>query len=87
MGKYILILILLCIALFSWALKERDDKIKYINYYNSCLKEKEDYKNAQISSSNLIKKLREEALKEKPTVDCYNSTLPDSFRELLSQLK
>ena len=87
MGKYILILILLCITLFSWALWERDNKITYKNNYNSCLQEKEDYKNAQISSSKLIKKLREEASKDKPPVDCYNSPMPDSIRELLINLK
>lgn len=87
MGKYILILILLCIALFSWAIHERDNRITYENNYNSCLREKENYKNAQISSNKLIKELREEVSKNNNSMDCYNSPMPDSIRELLLKLK
>lgn len=51
--------------------------------------EKEGYKNAQVSSSEIIKNLRLEVAKlnNKPVVDCYNSVMPDEYRKLLEQLK
>jgi hypothetical protein len=48
------------------------------------LKEKTD---AEISSSKLIKELRQKALADKPVVDCYNSPMPEYVVSELSKLK
>lgn len=64
-----------------------------ISNYENCMKEyeieKENNKNAQISSSKIIKTLRLEVskLNNIPVMDCYNSSMPAEYRKLLEQLK
>ena len=41
----------------------------------------------EISSSEIIKKLRLAVAADKEPVDCYNSPLPAAYRELLNELK
>lgn len=48
------------------------------------LKEKKD---AEISSSKLIKELRQKAEQDTPIVDCYHSRIPDYLSDELSKLK
>lgn len=54
---------------------------------NTCLDEKEGYKNAQISSSKLIKELRSEKAKQTSVVDCHNYALPEYVVRVFDQLK
>ena len=53
----------------------------------ACLDEKEGYKNAQISSSKLIKELRSERAKQTSVVDCHNYALPEYVVRVFDQLK
>lgn len=53
----------------------------------ACLDEKEGYKNAQISSSKLIKELRSERAKHTSVVDCHNYALPEYVIRVFDQLK
>ena len=54
---------------------------------NACIEEKENYKNAQVSSSKLIKELRSERAKQTSVVDCYNYALPEYVGRVFEQLK
>lgn len=77
-------------ALFSWGMMERDSKIEYKNKFAQCLQEKDNYEIAQISSSKLIKELREKSTKvvsKECNIDCYNIPLPDYVKQLFEQLK
>lgn len=91
MTKYIAILcafLAVCMGLAIW-------RVDYLTKQNArleiekkaCLEEKEGYKNAQISSSKLIKELRQKAIADKPVVDCYNSPMPKFVVDELSKLK
>lgn len=53
----------------------------------TCQKELKGAQDAEISSGKLIKELRQKALADKPTVDCYNSPMPDYVVSQLSKLK
>ena len=54
---------------------------------NECLKDKEEYKNAQVSSSKLIKTLRLERSKQSAVVDCSDTPLPEYVVRVFDQLK
>ena len=53
----------------------------------ACLEEKENYKNAQVSSSKLIKELRSEKAKLNTNIDCYNVALPEYVIRVFDKLK
>ena len=53
----------------------------------ACLEDKEEYKNAQVSSSKLIKKLRSEQVKQSTVEDCSNIALPAYVMGVFSELK
>jgi hypothetical protein len=54
---------------------------------NACIEEREGYKNAQISSSKLIKELRLEKVKQTSDVDCYTVALPEYVIRVFDKLK
>ena len=70
----------------------------YIKYTNNalasekearkqCEQELKGAKDAEISSSKLIKELRKKAEQDTPVVDCYHSRMPDYVIEQLQKLK
>ena len=91
MTKYIAILcafLAVCVGLALWrvdVLTKQNARLE--TEKKACLDEKESYKNAQISASIKIKKLRQKALADKPVVDCYNSPMPKFVVDELSKLK
>lgn len=69
-------------------LSERDGRILAEKDLKICLTSVEAQKNAEISSSKLIKELRLKIAKtEKVDCDCWNAPLPDAFVELQTKLK
>ena len=93
MTKYLLIACAVLGAMCAFLYSGYDNRGKEIARLETQIKalemEKEGYKNAQVSSSEIIKSLRLEVAKlnNKPAVDCYNSPMPDEYRKLLGQLK
>ena len=91
MTKYIAILcafLAICVGLSLWrvdVLTKQNARLE--TEKKSCLDEKEGYKNAQISSSKLIKELRSERAKQTSVVDCDNYALPDYVVRVFEQLK
>ncbi len=102
--KYIIIgyisLVIMCILLFigfdsrgkEIATLESEKQIAISEKekcYEQRKKDMEASKSAQISSSEIIKKLRLEVarLNDNDVVDCYHDVMPDQYRELLEQLK
>ena len=91
MTKYIVALcvfLAVCVGLSLWrvdVLTKQNARLE--TEKKACLDEKESYKNAQISSSKLIKELRKKALADKPVVDCFNSPLPEYVVRVFEQLK
>ena len=91
MTKYIAILcafLAVCVGLALWrvdALTKQNARLE--TEKKACLDEKESYKNAQISSSKLIKELRSERAKQTSVVDCYNYALPEYVVRVFEQLK
>ena len=91
MTKYIAILcafLAVCVGLALWrvdALTKQNARLE--TEKKACLDEKESYKNAQISSSKLIKELRSERAKQTSVVDCYNYALPEYVGRVFEQLK
>lgn len=77
--------ILICGAFYcnylrnGWATEKAEHK--------QCLQDLKGKIDAEISSSKLIKELRQKALADKPAVDCYNSPMPDYVVDELSKLK
>lgn len=69
--------------------------IKYINdalasektARKQCENQLKEKKDAEISSSKLIKELRQKAEQYKPVVDCFHSRMPDYVINELSKLK
>lgn len=91
MTKYMVALALfltLCVGLSLWKIDSlvRENTTLEIEK-NACLEEKEEYKNAQVSSSKLIKKLRTEQVKQSPVEDCSNIALPSYVMGVFSELK
>ena len=91
MTKYLLIACVFLGAVCAFLYNGYDNRGKEIARLETQIKaletEKEGYKNAQISSSEIIKKLRLAVAADKEPVDCYNSPLPAAYRELLNELK
>ena len=104
MIKYLLItcgiLSLTCILLFIGydnrgmeitKLKVEKDNIilKFKECQDQYKTDQEFYKNAQKSSAEIIKNLRNENIKlsGNNTMDCYNSVMPIEYRELLNNLQ
>ena len=91
MTKYIAILcafLAVCVVLALWrvdVLTKQNARLE--TEKKACLDEKESYKNAQISSSKLIKELRSERAKQTSVVDCYNYALPEYVVRVFEQLK
>ena len=91
MTKYIAILcafLVVCVGLALWRvdyLTKQNARLEAEK--NACIEEKENYKNAQISSSKLIKELRSERVKQTSVVDCYNYALPEYVGRVFEQLK
>jgi hypothetical protein len=77
-----------CVGLALWrvdALTKQNTRLE--TEKKACLDEKEGYKNAQISSSKLIKTLRSERVKQASVVDCHSFALPEYVVRVLEQLK
>ena len=91
MTKYIVALcvfLAVCVGLALWRVDVlTKENARLETEKNACLDEKESYKNAQISSSKLIKELRSERVKQTSVVDCYNYALPEYVVRVFEQLK
>ena len=91
MTKYIVALcafLAVCVGLALWRVDVlTKENARLETEKNACLDEKESYKNAQISSSKLIKELRSERAKQTSVVDCYNYALPEYVGRVFEQLK
>ena len=91
MSKYIVALcvfLAVCVGLALWrvdVLTKKNARLE--TEKNACLDEKEGYKNAQISSSKLIKELRSERVKQTSVVDCHTFALPEYVVRVFEQLK
>lgn len=91
MTKYMIALavfLAVCVGLALWrvdALTKQNARLEIEK--KACLEEKEGYKNAQVSSSKLIKKLRTERVKQSPVVDCSDVALPEYVIRVFDQLK
>lgn len=91
MTKYIVALcvfLAVCVGLALWrvdVLTKQNARLE--TEKNACLDEKEGYKNAQISSSKLIKELRSERVKQTSVVDCHTFALPEYVIRVFEQLK
>lgn len=91
MTKYIAILcafLAVCVGLALWrvdALTKQNARLE--TEKKACLDEKESYKNAQISSSKLIKELRSKKAKLNNNIDCYNVALPEYVIRVFDKLK
>lgn len=91
MTKFLIgLVVALCVCL-GLALWSRDGLIKenakLIEEKNQCLEDKEEYKNAQISSSKLIKELRSNGVKSSANVDCGYVALPEYVVRVFDKLK
>lgn len=78
----------LCVGLALWrvdVLTKRNATLE--TEKKACIEEKEGYKNAQISSSKLIKELRSEKAKLNNNIDCYNVALPEYVIRVFDKLK
>lgn len=91
MTKYIAILsvfLAVCVGLALWRVDVlTNENARLETEKKACLDEKEGYKNAQISSSKLIKELRSERAKQTSVVDCHNYALPAYVIRVFDQLK
>lgn len=91
MTKYIIaiaVFLAIALGLSLWRvdnLTKKNTKLEIEK--NTCLEEKENYKNAQISSSQLIKELRVKRVEQSPVVDCSNTPLPEYVIGVFSKLK
>jgi hypothetical protein len=91
MTKYIAALcvfLAVCVGLALWRVDVlTKENARLETEKNACLDEKEGYKNAQISSSKLIKELRSERVKQTSVVDCHTFALPEYVIRVFEQLK
>lgn len=91
MTKYIVALcvfLAVCVGLALWRVDVlTKENARLETEKNACLDEKEGYKNAQISSSKLIKELRSERVKQTSVVDCHTFALPEYVIRVFEQLK
>jgi hypothetical protein len=77
--------IIVCGAFYCKTITQQLGAVK--TELKTCQKELKGAQDAEISSSKLIKELRQKALADKPAVDCYNSPMPDFIVNELSKLK
>lgn len=91
MTKYMIALsvfLAVCVGLALWrvdVLVKENTRLEIEK--NECLEDKEEYKNAQVASSKLIKELRLEGAKQSPDVDCNNVALPEYVIRVFDKLK
>ena len=91
MTKYMVafsVFLVVCVGLSLWRvdyLTKQNARLE--SEKNTCLEEKENYKNAQVSSSRLIKELRSEKAKLNTNIDCYNVALPEYVIRVFDKLK
>lgn len=86
--KYMIIILAVLAGLAIW-------RVDYLTKENTrlevekkaCLDEKEGYKNAQVSSSKLIKELRSKRVEQSPAVDCNDVALPEYVVRVFDKLK
>ena len=86
--KYALLILGVLLGLACWridALTKQNAVLE--TEVKTLIKEKESYKDAQISSSKLIKELRIERAKQSPNVDCSSIALPEYVVRVFDQLK
>ena len=82
------VFLVVCVGLALWRvdyLTKQNAKITLER--NTCIEEKENYRNAQVSSSKLIKELRSEKAKLNTNIDCYNVALPEYVIRVFDKLK
>lgn len=93
MVKYLIvacgILSALCAVLYTGYTSRGKEITRLDTLLQAVETEKEEYKNAQIASSELVKTLRLKVveLNDNDTVDCFNVVMPGEYRQLLDQLK
>lgn len=91
MTKYMVafcVILVVCVGLALWRvdyLTKQNARLEAEK--NACIEEKENYKNAQVSSSKLIKELRSEKAKLNTNIDCYNVALPEYVIRVFDKLK
>ena len=91
MTKYMIafsVFLVVCVGLSFWRvdyLTKQNARLEAEK--NACIEEKENYKNAQVSSSKLIKELRSEKVKLNTNIDCYNVALPEYVIRVFDKLK
>ena len=86
--KYALIVLGVLLGLACWRIDTLTKENAVLETEVKTLtKEKESYKDAQISSSKLIKELRIERAKQSPDVDCGSIALPEYVIRVFDQLK
>ena len=86
--KYIVILLSILVGLAYW-------RVDYLTRQNTSLEiekktyldEMEGYKNAQISSSKLIKELQSAKAEQKVDTDCSDTPLPEYVTRVFDKLK
>ena len=86
--KYIVILLSILVGLAYW-------RVDYLTRQNTSLEiekktyldEMEGYKNAQISSSKLIKELQSAKVQSKTDTDCSDTPLPEYVIRVFDKLK
>lgn len=86
--KYIIILLSVLVGLAFW-------RVDYLTRQNTSLEiekktyldEMEGYKNAQISSSKLIKELQSAKVQSKTDTDCSDTPLPEYVTRVFDKLK
>ena len=86
--KYIIILLSVLVGLAFW-------RVDYLTRQNTSLEiekkaylqDMEGYKNAQISSSKLIKELQSAKAKQKVDTDCSDTPLPEYVIRVFDKLK
>ena len=86
--KYIIILLSVLVGLAFW-------RVDYLTRQNTSLEiekktyldEMEGYKNAQISSSKLIKELQSAKVQSKTDTDCSDTPLPEYVIRVFDKLK
>ena len=86
--KYIIILLSILVGLAFW-------RVDYLTRQNTSLEiekktyldEMEGYKNAQISSSKLIKELQSAKAQSKTDTDCSDTPLPEYVVRVFDKLK
>jgi hypothetical protein len=86
--KYIIILLSVLVGLAFW-------RVDYLTRQNTSLEiekktyldEMEGYKNAQISSSKLIKELQSAKVQSKTDTDCSDTPLPEYVVRVFDKLK